>query len=186
MSQLSTISELQDLSLGLEPFEQQISQFADLLELKLTDFHCDHVSVRCHQLATAERWRRGFMQCATLLSEKDINGRPICLFDLQQPLQIAGMMIDCVELPYPGNKVYRTEGWEHIELVIACAPEALHQQALAILSDRGLLQRGVKLKFSSPEGRGEQLVNPTLAVTDGNITIKFHPYSIREVVASER
>jgi len=30
------------------------------------------------------------------------------------------------------------------------------------------------------------LPNPTLAVTDGEVTIKFHPHSIREIVASEQ
>jgi len=30
------------------------------------------------------------------------------------------------------------------------------------------------------------LPNPTLAITDGTVTIKFHPYSIRDVVASEQ
>ncbi|WP_256743749.1 VOC family protein, partial [Cronobacter sakazakii] len=28
--------------------------------------------------------------------------------------------------------------------------------------------------------------NPTLAVTDRIVTIKFHPYSIEEIVASEQ
>lgn len=42
------------------------------------------------------------------------------------------------------------------------------------------------LKQSSPKGEGERLPNPTLAITDGTVTIKFHPYSIRDIVASEQ
>jgi len=32
----------------------------------------------------------------------------------------------------------------------------------------------------------ERLPNPTLAVTDGKTTIKFHPWSIEKIVASEQ
>ena len=47
------------------------------------------------------------MQCGTLLSESMINGRPICLFDLSQPLAVGPWQIDCVELPYPGRNAIR-------------------------------------------------------------------------------
>ncbi|WP_199899854.1 VOC family protein, partial [Franconibacter helveticus] len=42
------------------------------------------------------------------------------------------------------------------------------------------------VKTSSPKGEGERLPNPTLAVTDKTVTIKFHPFSIEEIVASEQ
>jgi predicted metalloenzyme YecM len=31
----------------------------------------------------------------------------------------------------------------------------------------------------------ERLPNPTLAVTDGSVTVKFHPWTIEQIVASE-
>ncbi|HEC1251030.1 TPA: VOC family protein, partial [Citrobacter braakii] len=37
-----------------------------------------------------------------------------------------------------------------------------------------------------PKGERERLPNPTLAVSDGSVTIKFHPWSIEAIVASER
>ncbi len=46
--------------------------------------------------------------------------------------------------------------------------------------------RGFFVKTSSPKGERERLPNPTLAVTDGKVTIKFHPRSIEQIVASER
>ena len=42
------------------------------------------------------------------------------------------------------------------------------------------------MKTSSPKGARERLPNPTLAVTDGKVTIKFHPWSIEAIVASEQ
>ncbi|CAI0770372.1 VOC family protein [Serratia ficaria] len=186
MTPLQAITELDDLALDLPRFERALSRFAAKLQLDLSLFGADHISVRCHQNATADRWRQGLMRCASLLSESVINGRPICLFDLQRPLNVGPWQIDCVELPYPGEKRYPHEGWEHVELVLRGDPATLHARALSHLADDALLAPGIKLKQSSPRGEGERLPNPTLAITDGSVTIKFHPYSIREIVASER
>ncbi|MBI6161769.1 VOC family protein [Serratia liquefaciens] len=186
MTSFPAIAELHDLALDLPRFEQALSQFAEKLQLDLSQFTADHVSLRCHQNTTAERWRLGLEQCGSLLSEAMINGRPICLFDLQQPLKVGPWQIDCVELPYPGDKRYPHEGWEHVELVLSCEPATLYARALAHLPDEALLAPGIKLKQSSPKGEGERLPNPTLAITDGTVTIKFHPYSIRDIVASEQ
>ncbi|MGF7448835.1 VOC family protein, partial [Klebsiella michiganensis] len=90
-----------------------------------------------------------------------------------------------VELPWPGEKRYPHEGWEHIEIVLPGDPETLNTRALALLSDEGLGQPGIFVKTSAPKGERERLPNPTLAVTDGKVTIKFHPWSIEQIVASE-
>lgn len=94
--------------------------------------------------------------------------------------------IDLIELPYPGDKRYPHEGWEHVELVLSGGAEGFYPRALAALADDALVAPGIKLKQSSPKGENERLPNPTLAITDGTVTIKFHPYSLREIVASER
>ncbi|CCJ84065.1 Protein yecM [Cronobacter dublinensis 582] len=57
---------------------------------------------------------------------------------------------------------------------------------LALLGDEGLMAPDIAVKTSSPAGEHERLPNPTLAVTDRIVTIKFHPYSLEEIVASER
>lgn len=89
-------------------------------------------------------------------------------------------------MPWPGEKRYPHEGWEHIEIVLSGEPESLNARALALLSDEGLSQPGIVVKTSSPKGARERLPNPTLAVTDGKVTIKFHPWSIEAIVASEQ
>ncbi|HEJ9093968.1 TPA: VOC family protein [Serratia odorifera] len=185
MNNLSAIAELGDLVQDLPRFEQALAQFAEKLHLDLSQFTADHISLRCHQQATAERWRRGLLQCGTLISEAMINGRPICLFSLAEPLSVGPWRIDCIELPYPGEKRYPHEGWEHVELALGGDPQTLYARALALLPDQALLAPGIKLKQSSPKGEGERLPNPTLAITDGSVTIKFHPYTLREIVASE-
>lgn len=71
--------------------------------------------------------------------------------------------------------------------MVPCANEDdFHQTALGLFSDEVLLMPQLKLKFNNPAGEGERLPNPTLAVTDNGVTIKLHPYSIRDVVDSEK
>lgn len=185
MTTLSAVAQLQDLVADLPRFNQLLAAFAQKLHLDLPAFYADHISLRCHQNATADRWREGFMQCATLLNETEINGRPICLFTLAQPLAVGPWQIDVIELPYPGDKRYPHEGWEHVELVLSGGPQDFYPRALALLADEALVAPGIKIKQSAPQGENERLPNPTLAITDGTITIKFHPYSLREIVASE-
>jgi predicted metalloenzyme YecM len=85
MANWQQIDELNDISADLPRFTDALSGLAtDLVWISPLD--ADHISLRCHQNATAERWRRGFEQCGTLLSENTINGRPICLFKLDEPV----------------------------------------------------------------------------------------------------
>ncbi|KHN56501.1 VOC family protein [Pectobacterium fontis] len=174
-----------DLITDLARFEQEIQELANVLQLDLSAFHADHISLRCHQNTTAESWKTALLNVGSLLSENHINGRPICLFILDHALAFGPWQVACIELPWPGKKFYPHEGWEHVELVLPGDVETLHQRALACLSDEALRTPGIKLKFSSPQGERERIPNPTLAVTNGKVTIKFHSVDIRDVIASE-
>ncbi|AFJ47422.1 VOC family protein [Shimwellia blattae] len=180
------IAELADIVDDLPRFVAKLQQFAARLQLDTRPLSADHISLRCHQNTTAARWRQGLEQCATLLSENMINGRPICLFKLHQPVTVGHWQIDVIELPWPGEKRYPHEGWEHVEIVLPGDPLTLNARALALLGDQGLAQPGVVVKTSAPRGEKERLANPTLAVTDGTVTIKFHPWTIEQIVASEQ
>lgn len=177
--------ELNDLANDLPRFLHSLYHLADRLGLELAQLEVDHIAVRCHQNTTAERWKTGFLQHGNLFSEKEINGRPVSLFELESPLSVGPWKISVIELPWPGNRLYRHEGWEHIEVVLRGDVEKLGSRALALCSDSGLTQQGISIKSSAPKGAGERLPNPTLAITDGSVTIKFHPWSLKEIVESE-
>ncbi|MCW2484694.1 VOC family protein [Candidatus Symbiopectobacterium sp. NZEC127] len=174
------------LQQDLARFECALLQLADTLALDLSQFEADHIALRCNQNTTAAQWKEALLTMGVLISENHINGRPICLFSLNEKITVGPLSIDCIELPWPGQRFYPNEGWEHVEFVLAGNPETLHARALACLSDRALASPRITLKFSQPGSDKERLPNPTLAVSDGTTTIKFHPYSIREVIASER
>ncbi len=174
-----------ELQQDLVRFERALLQLADTLGLDLSQFEADHIALRCNQNTTAEQWKKTLLTLGILISENQINGRTICLFSLNEKITVGPLNIDCVELPWPGQRFYPNEGWEHVELVLAGSPETLHARALACLSDQALASPHITLKFSQPGSDKERLPNPTLAVSDGKTTIKFHPFSIRDVVASE-
>lgn len=186
MANWQQITELDDISADLPRFSQALNTLTHRLGLDIAPLNADHISLRCHQNSTAERWRRGFEQCGTLLAENIINGRPICLFILNQPICVAHWRFHVVELPWPGTKRYPHEGWEHVEIVLPGDPDLLSVRALALVADEKLKQPGISVKFSTPKGKKETLSNPTVAITDGTVTIKFHPWSIMQIVTHEQ
>ncbi|WP_413730537.1 VOC family protein [Sodalis sp. RH22] len=181
----TAVPQLADLVTDLAYFEQRLSALAARLHLELADHHVDHIALRCHEDATAQRWFDGWRQCGQCLKKNDVNGRAIALLALPSPLAVGPLRIGCVELPWPGPRRYPHEGWEHIEIVLPGPPETLARRALALLADSALGAPDISLKHSAPAGAGERLPNPTLAVTDGQVTIKFHPYSLRAIVSDE-
>ena len=187
MTDIATFSRLlPDLADDLQRFAGDLSNLAHRLGLSLAELQPDHISLRCHQNATAERWAAGLSELGEMFSRADINQRPVCLFRLHQPLRLLNWQIPVVELPWPGNKLYPHEGWEHIEVVLPGDPHTLGQRAMALIADHGLTQPGMSFKTSAPSAEHDSLPNPTLAVTDGKTTIKFHPYTLEAVVASEK
>lgn len=184
MLQFSKISQLQDLWDDLPIFIGKLQQMAQEINVLLSSFPIDHISVRCHHIETAERWHQGLMQCAQLLSDNIINGRPIRLYELSEPLNIAGQDVFIIELPFPKDKIYSKESWEHIEMVIDVEPNQLETAALQLLPEP--LPQGYSIKMSQPKGQQERLSNPTLAVSNGEITVKYHPFPLKKIIESEK
>ncbi len=179
------IPQLTDLSEDLLSFSPLLGAFAARLGLNLAIYPVDHIALRCHQEATAQRWYEGWRLCGRCFKEDRVNGRTIALFHLPAPIEFGGLRIDCVELPWPGQRRYAHEGWEHIEIVLPGPARSLAQRALSLLSDTALASPDIRIKQSTPRGEIEALPNPTLAVTDGRVTIKFHPHGLPAIVAGE-
>lgn len=146
MANWQHIDELHDISADLPRFTLAFRELSTRLGLQISALEADHISLRCHQNTTAERWRRGFEQCGELLSENIINGRPICLFKLHEPVCVEHWRFSVIELPWPGEKRYPHEGWEHIEIVLPGEPETLTRGLSHCCRMRGLVSRGSWLK----------------------------------------
>lgn len=173
-------------------FSQKITALAAQLGLLDKPLDCDHVALRVNDIQAAKALSEHFCRQGSLISHNQINGRPIEIIELQQPLMLGKWSIACIELPYPGSKHYPQQGWEHIELVFP--GDFTNCQALEValvdtfphLKPVLAEQTDIQVKRSSPQGQHERLANPTLAFKSNGICIKIHPHDIKAIIASEQ
>ena len=209
----STSISYEQLTQSWPAFEAQILALLETLDLADKALVCDHVALRVNSIASADALRDAFSCVGKIISDNIINGRTILIIELDTPLTLGQFSIACVELPYPSDKVYPQEGWEHIELVIdskAKDCDTLSRDLLALCpklsallpseqaaepvpsSSLGLNSQGIaslaeiKIKMSSPKGDKERLANPTIAFKRDDVCIKVHPHGIKAVIASEQ
>ena len=104
-------------------FEKKILSLASEMALILTDYEIDHMAVRVNHCKTAKSYLDLFVKKGRIVSDNLINGRVIYLVELEQPIAFLGQKVSIVELPYPKDKIYPREGWEHIEIVIPFLPQ---------------------------------------------------------------
>ncbi|CAM3757433.1 VOC family protein [Avibacterium endocarditidis] len=168
-------------------FEQHILQLAEKMALPLQDYVIDHLAVRVNSEQSAQRWLSELLKCGKILSDNFVNGRKIYLIQLDTPLTFANQQVQIVELPFPKNKQYPQEGWEHIEAVIPFLPKETANAWIERINSHFLWNKitDVRVKVSEPKVEGETLPNPSIAVSGDNaVCIKVHPYHIKTIVAS--
>ncbi|CAH0540782.1 VOC family protein [Vibrio marisflavi] len=175
-------------------FMEKIVQLADLLKIDLQQLQADHIAFRVNDEKLAQLARDEWLKETTLLSQAQINGRPIYVLEFDTPLSYENWSIDCLELPFPAiNKKHPVEGWEHVEFVVPSRANSAEDYLLDLMSQfpmfashfTELEQLGVKTKLSSPKGEGERLNNPTVAFKWDNICIKLHPHPLKKIIESE-
>ncbi|WP_350979829.1 VOC family protein [Shewanella sp. AC34-MNA-CIBAN-0136] len=186
-------------------FSQRISVFIHRLGLDNLALNCDHAALRVNDNQTAQLLVDEFSQHGKIISNNIINGRPILIIKLAEPLVIGAMKIQCVELPFPSDKSYPVEGWEHIELVFPSQAQTCDELVAELIEKVPLLadviagntiagntiagsdeNNDIKVKQSSPKGDKERLANPTIAFKANGICIKVHPHDIQKIVESEQ
>ncbi len=185
----------QQLLNKLYAFVDRAEQLAEDIGIDVTDFQADHIAIRINHIELTRQVHKAWLEYGNEISSARINGRPIIVIHLDPPLQLEHRQIECLELPYPAQgKLYPQQGWEHIEFVIPSEAQTT-QEYLEELKRQfpRLAQRwhqlneiGIKAKLSMPKGEGERLANPTIAFKRDEICVKFHPCSLKEVIASEK
>lgn len=173
-----------------EQFHKKIMLLAEKIALPLQNYVIDHIAARVNNMQSAELWLNALLKCGQILSDNDVNGRKIYLIQLDHPLMIAGQFVEIVELPFPKNKQYPQEGWEHIEVVIPFLPNERTNEWIERINSHFLWNKmgNCSVKVSEPKVKGERLPNPSIAVSLNDfsnlICIKVHPYHIRTIVLS--
>ncbi|MGF1686686.1 VOC family protein [Photobacterium japonica] len=175
----------------LPTFMAKIDALAAELGLSLNDYQADHIALRVNDRVQAEALHQAWLAYGEEWSNNEINGRPIIVIGFHEPLKVGAWTIEALELPYPGDKQYPQEGWEHVEFVIPSdvndtdsLKTVLDETFPALAWDR-LNEQGIHVKASSPSGEHERLANPTYAFKKDGVCIKLHPCSLKAVIASE-
>ncbi|GLT17404.1 VOC family protein [Vibrio zhanjiangensis] len=177
-----------------EAFMQNIQHLGELIKVDLQSLQADHIAMRINDMELAKLAHDEWLKEGRELSTATINGRPIIVIELAQPLKALGWSMTCLELPYPAlGKLYPTQGWEHVEFVVPSLAKTAKEYlvdikrrypSLALQWDK-LDMHGIKVKLSSPKGEGERISNPTIAFKHQGICVKFHPHSLKKIVESE-
>lgn len=178
----------------LPRFWRGILTLADELGIDIQPLVADHIAMRINELDVAKNAHQEWLTQGSQISNAMINGRPIIVIEFDKPLQIENHSIECLELPYPNDKTYPNQGWEHVEFVMPSfaqtAPQFVEEVKAAFpqleANWDSLAEKGIKVKLSSPQGEGERLANPTVAFKKNGVCIKLHPHTLKEVIASEQ
>ncbi|WP_028024999.1 VOC family protein [Enterovibrio calviensis] len=178
---------------SLDPFSHRIQALLETLSIDLTPYQADHIALRVNDLNLAKQLHEAWLNHGDEISVNTINGRPIVVIKTRDALSFGAWSTHCVELPYPSEKTYPEQGWEHAEWVIpssATTPEALLEDVFSLFPNlqanwNELEEKGVKVKLSSPSGEGERLANPTVAFKANGVCVKLHPVSLEQVIESE-
>ncbi|MGI2147099.1 VOC family protein [Shewanella baltica] len=178
-AQQSTSISYEQLTQSWPAFEAQILALLETLDLADKALVCDHVALRVNSIASADALRDAFSCVGKIISDNIINGRTILIIELDTPLTLGQFSIACVELPYPSDKVYPQEGWEHIELVIdskATECDTLSRDLLALCPKLSALlpseQAAEPVPSSSQDLSSQGLISQSLASLAG-IKIKM-------------
>jgi len=179
----------------LPEFISQIKTLADKLGLDLSNYQADHIAMRINEQDLAKQAHQEWQEYGQVISQAQINGRPIVVIAFDKPLESHGWSFECLELPYPAEgKIYPKQGWEHVEFVVPSMAQTADDY-LADLQNQfpefaaqweRLPELGIKTKLSSPKGEGERLNNPTVAFKWQGVCIKLHPHSLKKIVESEQ
>ncbi|TCP95397.1 hypothetical protein EDC44_10992 [Cricetibacter osteomyelitidis] len=170
-------------------FERKILQLAEQIGLNLAELTVDHLALRANTPEQAEQWADLLTKCGKILSQNRVNGRPIYLFELNTPLLFAEQKVGVIELPFPKGKIYPQEGWEHIEVVMPFLIKESTNEWYSRLKNQFSLNQSTtfKVKVSEPKVEGEQLPNPSIAVSlvnnqQNHCCIKIHPFHIKNII----
>jgi uncharacterized protein len=137
--------------------------------------HVDHVDHICYRTATVKEYetlRKILNAKESLLTESCVNGRPIAVFNLREPIVVDGrFIIDTFELPAPKIGKHYKSGFEHIEVVVKGPLEDLRER---------LCDKQLKMEWGGSDENRELVV-----ATHGGV-IKFHEQRLDQVIALEK
>lgn len=180
-----------DLSDQIADFSDKIVHYLEELNIldKVELLQADHLGLRFENVEQIENIKSELLKEGKIISSAVVNGREILIFEMTKPIEFDKWQVECIELPYPKPNQEYMDGWEHVEFVIpsdANTMEEFREDFKDYFSENYDLISREDYSESVPQAESDQLPNPSIVLRkDKNITIKFHPRSIKRVVSEK-
>lgn len=156
---------------NVEDFVKNIIDSLKQDGIDVSPLNLDHL---CYRVETQEDYLAYQQKLATvgsLLSEKEIGGRLISSYKLDNPVYVLGKEIYVIELPAPKKGSSYQRGLEHAEFVIEDSFEDfMHQHPNIQFDTKGM----------------DKPVNADIAINHDTFTVKFHHHSLEYVIENEQ
>jgi predicted metalloenzyme YecM len=130
----------------------------------------DHLCYRAASLDSYQEICRQISLFAELLTESDVNGRPIATYKLAEPFRVEGYFIDVVEVPAPKDLAHYQDGFEHIEIVIDIPLDELKRE---------LRENSISFAVSP------KALNTEVKISLDAGSVKFHQLSLESLIRLE-
>jgi D-alanyl-D-alanine dipeptidase len=131
----------------------------------------DHLCYRVETLSEYLEMKKKLSAYGHLLTEEEVNGRPIASFKLTEPLNYLGRNIPLIELPAPKPNSTHSSGLEHAEFVISESFDDFQKK----YSHVHFKTKGLSKEF-----------NPELEIELEDCAVKFHHLPLESVIAVEQ
>lgn len=166
------MNNIENIVGNINNFLNEIFIELDKLNVDVSDRTLDHI---CYRVASIEEYntkKHQLLEISKLLTEADVNGRPIATFKLDSPIQYKSREIFLIELPSPKKNTNYKSGLEHVEFVI--------EEGLDYWMDKY-----PNLNFEK-SGMSKDL-NPEIKLSlSQDLCVKFHPLSLDKIIEIEK
>lgn len=187
------------LGVQFDRFSDRLGQLIRTCGLDLELFHMDHVALRPTTQLGVIVAERLLGKRSDLVSVREVNGRPISVFHLTEPLHVLGRPVAFVEVlhlktsPERRGPLSQGElGWDHAEFVFPPGEDLIKtksgMEAWAKWHYSSLLTNlpaGVESSFGMPSSAADRMANPhwELKVRGGPL-LRIHPIAIEHLRAN--
>lgn len=131
---------------------------------------CDTLCYECDTNERYEEVKKALAQSATILSEKDVNGRLVSIIQANPPLEAGGWRIPYIELLQPKPTRQNIDGIDCVFFVTALSVREFYRQHLdTSFNDKGLANK----------------LHPYIELKGEEVAVKFHDRHFGSVVDLE-
>ena len=148
-------------------FLDQIFQNLENAGVDVSNYQLDHICYRVETEADYQEKKAILSGLGQILTETEINGRPIATIKLDNPIIYKNRKIYLIELPSPKSGNIYPEGFEHVEFVVDKPLEEFKKQYSHLDFDTN--------GFS-------KLVNRDLRLGFQGMSVKFHEHDLEYVI----